>query len=285
MTTESLAGTPPPPTRNLDRRKRAILGTGIAFMVVAGLLLQNAYLPKIKGALEGTEVLVTDSPTDEPWHILPGRVRASPLDSPFIELELPRDKTEFLSLTPPATHALWRDALLVDYLLIVGYVFFFFSVSLGTRDKPTLWEQIGFCGLMAGIADCIENLTTGMLIGNTVQDLRLGEAATWISMLTVFGALKWLLFFLACRAICIELEDWVDWRWIAVWLRATSTVGSWAALFALVGLPSRSILTLMVYASSLLIAVVAAKRLRGDPPGERVPEKRKEALADAHAAI
>lgn len=281
MTTEVPSTAPAPKGRDVARLKRIALAIGMALMLIAILIIQFRYLPAIKSALSETEVLLTDRANDEPWYILGATVRPDPLDTPFVKLEIPRNEAEFLALTPPSTHREWQGVLYVDYLLILGYVVFFLALPLGTREDPTLWEQIGFCGIMAGIADCVENLAIALLIGNIVQDLRLGDAAMWIGVLTVFGALKWLFFFVACRAICIELEQLLEWRWLAVWLRATSTVGSWAALLALIGLPSRPILTLMAYASVLLIATIGVKRLRGDAPGERVPAEWSERLESA----
>ena len=86
--------------------------------------------------------------------------------------------------------------------------------------------------------------------------------ATGIAILSMLGAVKWLLFFLACRGLSIELEKLKHWRWMAVGLRATATAGSWAALLALIGMPARPLLTLMFYGSALLLLIVAVQRLR-----------------------
>jgi hypothetical protein len=249
----------------MSRKHRVQLALALLLLVM-GAVWTESLVGRIREAVaDRPEVLVPARSNEEPRHVLSGMAK-EPLDGPILRLEIPKNADEFVSLTPAPTRGLWVKVLLVDFLFIAGYVILFLRLPFEANAGATLWEQVGFLGMITGAADIFENAIIQGLLGASIH------SDTGIAFLSVMGAAKWMLFFLTCRGLSIALEHWVNWRWVAVWLRATATGGSWAALLAVIGLPARPLLTLMFYGSALLLLYVAIQRLRGvseGPPVDR----------------
>jgi hypothetical protein len=242
----------------MESKRRMLLALALLLLFVgAGVTMY--YVDQIKtGLAEPADVLVASQTNEEPRHVLSGTMAKEQLDGPVLKLEIPRNEDEFLALTPRSTHRFWRAVLTTDLLFIAGYVLLFWFLPFHARGGATLWEHVGFLGFMTAAADLVENLMIFLLLEHSTDRL----FGTGIAILSMLGAVKWLLFFLACRGLSIELEKLKHWRWMAVGLRATATAGSWAALLALIGMPARPLLTLMFYGSALLLLIVAVQRLR-----------------------
>jgi hypothetical protein len=266
----------------MERNRRWLLVLSLLLLVI-GVLATMHYVKKIKLSLAApTDVLVVSQTNDEPRHVLTGTPAKERLDGPVVKLEIPRNEDEFLALTPRSTHDWWQKVLMIDLVFIAGYVLLFWIVPFGVRRAATLWEHVGFLGFMTAAADMSENLMILFLLDHSEGQIADRVFGTCIAVLSMLGALKWLLFFLTCRGLSIELETLRHWRWISVWLRAMATAGSWAALLALVGLPARPLLTLMFYGSAVLLLIVAVQRLRNisaDPPASESAEHAGVALA------
>ena len=257
----------------MERKQRMLLALGLLLLAI-GTGVTMVLVDKIKKALDApADVLVMSQNNDEPRHVLSGTMAKERLDGPVVKLEIPRNEDEFLALTPSPTHLLWRGVLWTDLIFIAGYILLFLAIPFQAKGGATIWEQVGFLGKLTATADVAENAMIYFLLEHSEGQNADRIFGTCIAILTMIGAVKWLLFFLACRALSIELEKLQHWRWIAVCLRATATAGSWSALLALVGLPARPLLTLMFYSSAVLILIVAAQRLRGVPAGPAVVEE------------
>jgi hypothetical protein len=257
----------------MGSKPRMLLALALLLLFV-GVGITAYYVDRIKTGLDApADVLVVSQTNEEPRHVLSGTMARERLDGPVLKLEIPRNEDEFLALTPRSTHRFWRGVLSADLLFIAGYVLLFWFLPFEARGGATLWEHVGFLGFMTAAADLVENLTIFFLLGHSDGQIADRLFGTCIAILALLGAVKWLLFFLACRGLSIELEKLKHWRWIAVWLRATATAGSWAALLALIGLPARPLLTLMFYGSALLLLIVAVQRLRDVPRGPALGER------------
>lgn len=253
----------------MERRPRLLLALALLLLAV-GIGVTRILVGEIKTILAApADVLVMSQANEEPRHVLSGTMAKERLDGPVIKVEIPQNEDEFLALTPSSTHALWRYLLWVDLVFMAGYVLLFRYMPFEPRGGATMWERVSFLGVITAVADFAENAMIYFLLEHSAGQV----FSTCIAFLTLLGAVKWLLFFLACRGLSIELEKLKHWRWLAVWLRATATAGSWAALLALIGLPARPLLTLMFYGSALLLLIVAVKRLREIPRGPAVGER------------
>jgi hypothetical protein len=256
----------------MERKQRMLLALGLLLLAI-GTGVTMVLVARIKTALDApADVLVMSQNNDEPRHVLSGTMAKERLDGPVVKLEIPRNEDEFLALTPNPTHYLWRGVLLTDLIFIAGYILLFLTIPFQAKGGATIWERVGFLGMLTAIADLAENAMIYFLLEHSEGQRADRIFGTCIAILTVIGVVKWLFFFLACRAISIELEKLQNWRWIAVGLRASSTAGSWAALLALIGLPARPLLTLMFYGSAVLILIVAVQRLRNVPRGPEIGE-------------
>ncbi len=250
-----------------ERNQRWLLALALLLLVV-GLVVTGMLVGEIQTILAAPDdVLVVSQANDEPRHVLSGTMAKDRLDGPVVKVEIPRNEDEFLSLTPSSTHVQWRWLLWVDLVFMAGYVLLFRFMPFDPNGGATLWERVRFLGIITAAADVAENAMIYFLLDHSDGQIADGVFSTCIALLTMLGAVKWLLFFLACRGLSIELEKLQHWRWLAVGLRATATAGSWAALLALIGLPARPLLTLMFYGSALLLLIVAVQRLRNVPRG------------------
>jgi hypothetical protein len=246
----------------MERKPRLLLALALLLLVV-GAVVTGVLVGEIKDILAAPDdVLVVSQANDEPRHVLSGTMSRDRLDGPVVKLEIPQNDDEFLSLTPNSTHALWRSVLWIDLVFMAGYVLLFRVLPFEPKGGATLWERLSFLAIITAAADCAENAMIYFLLDHSAGQLADGVFSTCIGLLTMLGAVKWLLFFLACRGLSIELEKLTHWRWMAVGLRATATAGSWAALLALIGMPARPLLTLMFYGSAFLLFIVAVQRLR-----------------------
>jgi hypothetical protein len=265
----------------MDGKQKTLLVIGLLLLAI-GTGATMFLVKEIKTALDApADVLVMSQNNDEPRHVLSGTTAKERLDGPVVKLEIPRNEDEFLSLAPNPTHRLWRGVLWGDLIFMAGYVLLFLTIPFQANGGATIWERVGFLGQLTAIADLAENAMIYFLLEHSEGQLADRVFGTCIAILTMIGAVKWLLFFLACRALSIELEKLMNWRWIAVALRAFSTAGSWTALLALVGMPARPLLTLMFYGSAVLLLIVAVQRLRGVPAGPGVSEQAEDVDLDS----
>ncbi|MEO8380761.1 MAG: hypothetical protein ABI779_13945 [Acidobacteriota bacterium] len=197
------------------------------------------------------------------------------LDNLTMQLELPRSEAEVRALAPLATRPLWRSSLRWDFLFILSYVALFVSLSFPGAERTTMWESLIHCAVVAAVADCVENYTVFKLLESLDQGDVLRNTHTLIG-LPIISAVKWLLVFLAIRAVSIQFEKYVTWRGLGVWLRAAATAGSWTAILTLLGLPGRPVLSLMTLISGALLIVAAAMRIGGVVPGTTVEDADRE---------
>lgn len=191
-----------------------------------------------------------------------GLDQGASLDKPMLKLELPRSKDELRTIATPATAEPWRDAQYWDFLFIASYIMLFGLLAPRNASLPdSMWESPSVCILTAGILDYGENLSLLACLRHIEQLRNPGQRA--FALLLVFGALKWLFFFLACRALAIQYSKLKEWVFSAVFLRAFATVGAWATVLAFVGLPSRPIITLAMWGITFVLVTVLARTLIG----------------------
>lgn len=260
----------------MSRKPRILLATALLLLAV-GTGVTMVLVDKIKTALAApADVLVMSQTNEEPRHVLSGTMAKERLDGPVVKLEIPRNEDEFIALTPLLTHDLWKSVLWVDLVFIAGYVLLFLYMPFDAQGGATVWERVGSLGIIIAAADLAENAMIYFLLEPSAGQLADRFVGRWIAFLAMLGAVKWLLFFLACRGLSIELEKLKNWRWVAVCLRAAATAGSWAAILALIGLPARPLLSLMFYGSGALLLIVAVQRLRNVPRGPTVSDYQRE---------
>jgi hypothetical protein len=181
------------------------------------------------------------------------------LDRPMLMLELPQRESEFRLLAPPEARPFWVDAIRWDCGFVFAYVLFLPLLVFGLGNDERL-ELITRLAIATGIADWVENGTQLLVLSYLDEGQRLTGTRAF-TVLPIFAALKWLLFFLTCRAIALEFSVFRGLRWIAVLLRAFLTAGMWATLFAFAGLPARAPLGLMATLTAILLLCTAGVRL------------------------
>ena len=198
---------------------------------------------------------------------------ASWLDSVMLRAEIPRSAGELTALITPAAAPVWKQAIVWDFVFIAGYTVLLLAIHLGSpaleqsnAEEDYIGARLPVCAAVAATADVIENFALLIVLGDMERGISLiGTRA--FTALPVAGALKWLFYFLACRALAYELGAWGSWRWMRLVLGPFSAAGAWATAFAFAGLPARPIMVLSVYVTAAIL-VVASVRLAAPTKGE-----------------
>jgi|GEM_PF-5707775 len=193
----------------------------------------------------------------------------SQLDRAMLAIEIPQSEAEMAELVPRITVSAWRSAVRWDFLFIAGYLLLFVSLWLPecpatdetSRGRGSVWQNVVYCAIATGIVDCCENASILLCLGNIERGAKLGGSRAF-TVLPIFGTLKWLFCFLACRALALQYRDRSSrWHWIGVALRSLTTAGAWAALLAFAGLPGRPVIELTALLSGILLLIASVTRL------------------------
>ncbi|HXH39552.1 MAG TPA: hypothetical protein VNN08_13055 [Thermoanaerobaculia bacterium] len=191
------------------------------------------------------------------------------MDRPILAIEIPRNEGEMSGLVSRQSVSDWRTIIRWDFFFIAGYVLLFVALWLpdspatldGTQRRGNLWQSVVFCIIATGIADCFENASILLCLGNIDRDTKLAGSRAFTT-LPIFGTLKWLLFFLACRALALQYRERSSrWYWIGVGLRPLTTAGAWATLLAFAGLPGRPVIAFVAGLATVLILAASVTRL------------------------
>lgn len=230
---------------------------------------QTKIMDHVQEILTPVDILVPSADGEEPHHEIPherGVLEPLPLQA-----EIPRNVTEFTSIAPPQSRDWWRQSMYVDFLFIAAYVMLFAALPFQVRRVETIWESVFFCAVITGVADVIENEVILSLLDHLDRGDAIGGTRT-LAALPIIGGIKWLLFFLTCRALSIDLEKLLKWRFFSVAFRALSTAGSWAVLLTVVRLPARPLITIAFLGSALVLVGFAVLRLLGFDAGAPAPD-------------
>ena len=191
------------------------------------------------------------------------------LDRPILALEIPRSDRELYSLAPRPSLHIWRAILHWDIPFIAGYVLLFFALWLPDPRAHTndslwgtgIWQSIVASAIATGLVDYLEDFAAFVCLGRIERDVKLAGSRAFTA-LPVLGTIKWLLFFLACRALALQYRDRGGrWYWIGAGLRALTTAGFCATVLAFFGLPGRPVIAFTATVSSVLLLAAAVTRL------------------------
>lgn len=247
----------------MESRNRILLMIAVAILIGASLkidLLVRAIEEDIRFSSRLTSRTIDGNDRVEVF------TSRSNLDRPMLVMEIPQRESEVTRLTPPVERGPWRQAIGWDFVFILGYVMLFVALPFTDSPPASVWENVKYMAVATALADCAENISILVVLHYLDQGQRLTGTRAF-TVLPIFGVAKWVLFFLACRAVSIGYAAFHRWRLAAVVLSALVTAGTWSAVFSLAGLSARPVLGLVALLMSLLLVVVAVMRMRSDDPG------------------
>jgi len=191
------------------------------------------------------------------------------LERPMLAMEIPRSDREMYTLAPRASLPIWRSILSWDFLFIAGYVLLFIALWLPdpaasadeSRRRTEIRRSVIYSAIATGFADISENVATLVSLSNIERYVKLAGSRAF-TILPIVGTIKWLFFFMVCRALALQYRDLsARWYWIGAGLRALTTAGICATFLAFAGLPGRPVIAFVSTLSSVILLAAAVTRL------------------------
>ena len=235
--------------------------------------LMNREARLVLGFLISTLALVLMQPMITAVGAALGSPMRAALDRPMLRLELPESPAEFRELTPEPARYPWIFAVCADFLFIAGYVVLLANLPFRRQRDITVWENVAWCASATGFMDCVENCALLRILSDDGRRIQVLETTAAFRILPFVSALKWLLFFLCCRAIAVAMARYERGRIGSIALRAVSTAGAWATVLTLAGLPARPFLGAAIAAATSMLSAIFMIRLIVNEPPSRTPEE------------